>query len=346
MNPLSSALSRREALQALGIASAISLQSLVGPSRAALSQEASLPKRWKPYKSPDLAMRFDIRALASHPVCSIENFREYTPRLEKLLSETCSLKIWINNGVLGKNTLGAVFDNGWIERRQRRQPNGPDPVRFHTGEEADIRSANGCGTLLRIRDNDRGYEVILSNDHVIYGAKAEIESQSISNHTFDINLLEASYFKTTLPDRFETPIGKLVDPCITNANLPSKRVQILGIGWDLFNFVGTPIPISFTDRSDPDPGSGRTCFALVADKNTLGRADVIGGMSGSPVVLEGTRDVVGTLSRVYTVDVGERDVVLLVFTGPDQLRALLETFSQNKKRALNNQKSLMATDPE
>lgn len=316
---------------ALGMTSALCLPPpLAGSLPEADAQELSLPKGWKPYKSPDLAYHFDMQALSSHPVCSIELFRELTPRLERLFTDTCSLKVWINKGVPGKNTLGAVFESGWIERRQQRQPNGPEPVRFHSGKEEVSRSANGSGSLVRIKCKDGDCDAILSNNHVICAARPEIAAQAISNYTFDINLLDARHFQNTLADRFDVPIGQMVDANISNDNLTSKRVQIFGIGWNLYNIVGTPIRLSFRDRSGPEPGRARECFALIAEREILGGADVIGGMSGSPVVLEGTRDVVGVLSRVYTVNLGKRQVVLLVFSGPNEIRGLLDTFRAAK----------------
>lgn len=327
----SSTISRRAALAHLSIGPALCLTTLIGPSRLAHSGESAQPKEWKPYKSPDLAIHFDRNALAQHPLCTAECFRERSPRLDKVLRESCSLKIFIDGGVLGKNTLQAVMDRGWIERLHRKQPEGPGRLRFHDGTGKDTSSGNGSGTLLKIRCSDRIHEAILSNDHVIYGSDAQTEAQSVSNHTHDINLLHLAHFRTPLPDSDELPVGRVAGPHITNENVASKRVQIVGIGWELYNFVGTPIALSFRERSQGDIAPSKRCFALLVDHAWLGSAANIGGMSGSPVVIEGTREVVGTLSRAYTIDLGSRSVVALVFAGPDDLRDLLYDFCRSKQ---------------
>jgi hypothetical protein len=52
-----------------------------------------------------------------------------------------------------------------------------------------------------------------------------------------------------------------------------------------------------------------------------GKAE-IAGMSGSPVVIEGTSSVVGLVVRVHQVWQGSRVANIIMFVGPDEIRDL------------------------
>jgi hypothetical protein len=154
---------------------------------------------------------------------------------------------------------------------------------------------------------------------------------SFCNHPYDINVINHELLERNHSDPHQLPEATLADGSIHNGNIGTKKVEIYGFGKDLFHFVG--YPFSFT-CSMPQFGPefrSRVLFGLRVPDGFLHSRNEIGGMSGSPVVLEGTSTVVGTVCRVYPVAHLDTPVSSVVFIGPDQIRETAREFAHQSR---------------
>jgi hypothetical protein len=196
------------------------------------------------------------------------------------------------------------------------------------GTEPDIVPSQSSGVLMTIGSGSKTRDIYLSNEHALRAARWQLEEKSIFNWHYDLGVIPAEHLLRYTDDRFELAKGRLADESITNANLSSRSVEVVGFGSDLFKFVGTPfkLPYHFSDAAglNPNQMQQHLLFGMRIPEGFLRDISEIGGMSGSPVVLQGTREVVGIVCRVAQTLDGDRAIPHLVFVGPNEVRRIVD----------------------
>lgn len=99
-------------------------------------------------------------------------------------------------------------------------------------------------------------------------------------------------------------------------------MRIFGSGADLYNLVGRPFPIRALVREEGSPPKEIELFGLRVADNFFKPIGQMAGMSGSPVILDGTHEVVGTLCRSYSKSWQGRELQYVVFSPIAALREL------------------------
>jgi hypothetical protein len=181
--------------------------------------------------------------------------------------------------------------------------------------------------LLTLNTAGAHRELYLSNEHVFRGAAWQIEDKAVYDWHYDLGVMRVRELSRHAEDRTPLPQGQIARSSVRNGNLCSRTLEVVGFGSDLFKFVGQPFQVpTYITHSYPFQESPRTqhlLFGLRIPRGFLRDIAEIGGMSGSPVVLEGTSEVVGVVSRVLQIKDGNDQIPFLLFTGPDQVRGLL-----------------------
>jgi hypothetical protein len=200
-------------------------------------------------------------------------------------------------------------------------------IKNPTYSDPDIHPSHGSGVLMTLGTGGAQRKIYLSNEHVFRSAAWQLEEKALYNWHFDLGVMSAREIRANPADRSQPPLGRLADSSVTNANLCSRSVEVVGFGSDLFKFVGTPIRLPyFITPGAPfnvPPERQHLLFGLRIPRGFLHDIAEIGGMSGTPVVLEGTNEVVGTVSRISEFMDGENPICVLLFTGPQEVRGIV-----------------------
>ena len=290
------------------------------------------------YQPPLWRFALPVEELANKTPCK-------AARLDSHLPHGVTSKIFTERfqGALKVSTLRHLVDNGWVRHeretykrslggaRSNTPPQPPQNNRPHN--PASVWPKHGGGAVVDLSTDGRKTLGFISNNHVVCDASRKLVDASFCNHPYDINVINQELLERNRSDPHQLPEATFADGSIHNRNIGTKKVEIYGFGKDLFHFVG--YPFSFT-CSMPQFGpqfQSRVLFGLRLPDGFLHSRNEIGGLSGSPVVLEGTSTVVGTVCRVYPVAHIDTPVSSVVFIGPDQVRETAREFAHQSNSA-------------
>jgi hypothetical protein len=309
--------SRRAALATTALFGATSLFPGSRPAQAdeRHRKEASYcPPEWESKKG------FDY--LNAMPVSKATRYASGVPA-------TCGTKTFVDaRGSILISTLQFLDRSGWMSQRRESSRVRMPAIENADGTEPDIVPSQSSGVLMTIGSGSKTRDIYLSNEHALRAARWQLEEKSIFNWHYDLGVIPAEHLLRYTDDRFELAKGRLADESITNANLSSRSVEVVGFGSDLFKFIGTPfkLPYHFSDAAglNPNQMQQHLLFGMRIPEGFLRDISEIGGMSGSPVVLQGTREVVGIVCRVAQTLDGDRAIPHLVFVGPNEVRRIID----------------------
>ena len=311
-----SSITRRECLPGL---LGFSAASFVGGAFRAEAQEAATKR--SSYSAPELRLGEDIEYLRKAASCKATRYSHGVP-------PTCTSKIFVErDGTLHLKTLSFLDRSGWMNRWRTMTRVEMPAIKNPTFSDPDIHPSHGSGVLLPVGTGAGQRTIYLSNEHVFRSAAWELEEKALYNWHYDLGVMSAGEIRANPADRSQPPLGRLAESSVRNANLCSRSVEVVGFGSDLFKFVGTPLRLPyFITLGAPfavSPQRQHLLFGLKIPRGFLRDIAEIGGMSGSPVVLEGTNKVVGTVSRISEFMDGENPICVLLFTGPDEVRGIV-----------------------
>lgn len=286
---------------------------------AARAQEVD--KQRTPYAAPEWQTSADYQYLRTMPTCKATRYSQGVPK-------TCASKIFVDSdGSIHLKTLPFLERSGWMNRWRTATKSVVPQVKNPTYTDPDVHPSHGSGVLLAAGNHEKPHEIYLSNEHTFRAARWQVEDKAIYDWHYDLGVMSAKHLTPNPTDRAHPPRGRLADESITNANLCSRSVEIVGFGSDLFKFVGTPFKLPFyineTFPTLERSSRQHLLFGLKIPRGFLRQISEIGGMSGSPIVLEGTCDVVGVLCRVAQCLEGAEPIPYLVFTGPNEVRTIV-----------------------
>ena len=278
-------------------------------------------KERTPYAAPEWSSDISIEELRSAPACKATRYSRGIP-------QTCASKIFVDgNGEIHLKSLSFLERTGWMDRWRVTTRGNVPSIKNPTFSDPDIHPSHGSGTLLTVQQGNRPRDIYLSNEHTFRAAHWRLEDKAIYDWHYDLGVLAAEHLHTTPADNTKPPRAQLASDSVSNTNLCSKTIEVVGFGSDLFKFVGTPfkLPISIT-TAPPTlglPEQQHLLFGLKIPRGFLRELAEIGGMSGSPIVLAGTRDVVGVVCRIAQRLDGKEPISYLIFTGPNEVRRIV-----------------------
>jgi hypothetical protein len=255
------------------------------------------------------------------PACKATRYAQGVPK-------TCASKIFVDrDGSIHLKTLSFLERSGWMNQWRTITKNAVPPVKNPTYADPDVHPSHGSGVLLAAGNHEKPHQIYLSNEHTFRAARWQLEDKAVYNWHYDLGVMSTKHLARNPDDRAAVPQGRLADESITNANLCARSVEVVGFGSDLFKFIGTPfqLPSYITETFPTLERSMRQhlLFGLKIPRGFLREISEIGGMSGSPIVLEGTHEVVGVLCRVAQCLEGDEPIPYLVFTGPNEVRSIV-----------------------
>jgi hypothetical protein len=264
------------------------------------------------YTAPDLELLVQSEEVFKHEPCSSQ-------RLDDHLKNSCTVKFFVGpDGNYLVRPIEALVREGWAKQNHTQRLTSLSLKGNPQAGDPDIRPSVGSGVFLR---TSGGVHRFFSNDHVLCAGRWELERQRVSNWAFDVASIDPALLSTRASDG-PLPKTALAPDDVTNEKLTDMRVDLYGIGADLFRFIGKPFPIPFTVPSLGGNFGQRILFGLRLPERSLHHPAEIAGMSGSPVVIEGTSSVVGLVVRVHQVWQGSRVANIIMFVGPDEIRDL------------------------
>jgi hypothetical protein len=306
--------------QALGGVASLAAATFCPGFRSVVAGEAQQQR--VPYNSPEYRADKVFEYYQEAPICRATRFASGIPA-------TCTTKLQIDGrGSIIINSMQFLDSSGWMrgfrESSRRKMPT----IANAEYSDPDIVSTSSSGVLMTVPVGNGTEDILISNEHALRAARWELETKGVYDWHYDVGVLPAKYLLRDADDRTQLPKARLADRSIANNTICSKKVEVVGFGSDLFKFVGQPfkLPYYVTEGEIGTPLNERQhlFFGLRIPNGFLRDMAEIGGMSGSPVVLEGSRDVVGIVTRVGVVSEGDASISYLVFTGPDQVRAIVE----------------------
>ena len=269
------------------------------------------------YSAPKWDLQLTLEEVASKPVA-------VSQRYESPAAGIYTCKVFIGDqGDLYVRSFQNIQENGWLKKHREDRSQKPGQLRNPVAGDPDIRPSTGSGVMLEFVVSGEKKRFVLSNDHVVTATRRELEEKRCSLHNFDVTCFPASQAIIQEHDRARIPLGAIcADPQISNRTLSSKKVRIFGLGADLYNFVGQPFPIRALVREEGSPPKEIELFGLRVADNFFKPIGQMGGMSGSPVMLDGTHEVVGTVCRSYSRSWQGKELQYVVFSPIDALREL------------------------
>ena len=302
--------SRRDILFAGLALSASTLSSLALPKNVATASEAWLTQRAEPV-DPLVCLDF-----APAAPCNAERLRAWP-------DEASPLRIHLSPN--GTPVVRSIQDSLAT----------PDLLRNHLGRGRPILTGAGAGVV--VHANNTEHKIVLTNHHVIHKASPALDHGSLSSPIFDISAVEYRLMERLPGDTIPTPTLTLANENISNESLPSSQVELYGVAADRYKIVGTPFPIRFRIPALGETEATHVAFALRLPSGFAKRQDEFRGMSGSPVTLPGTRILVGLFCSSVSFMAEDLEVTdpklapkkgsrvdLLLFTGPDEIRRLVQ----------------------
>ena len=287
---------------------------LFGISESALGVERELSRRVRPL-DPLVSLNF-LRVGAE---CEAIRLKEWP-------KEAVGSMMYLAQG--GKPFVRSIAD--YMERA-----NTPTQV-LSQGR----RVYSGAGTRLAVGSPLAQRFVYVANHHLLCNIAANLDHSSLSDPIFDITTIDSRSVDQFPGDRHQILTSEIADTGVSNEVVLNSEVELCGVSeTGSYKFVGTPFPVRFriSDRGDA-PGK-HTAFGLRLPSDFKTQKDSFEGMSGSPVTIQGTQKVVGVFCsyiRLSADDVTSLDpkftplrgsnVDILIFTGPDELRNLVDTF--------------------
>ena len=309
--------SRRAALATMGGLGATSFL-----SGAASAQADDGHRKPTPYSAPEWESDKGFDYLIEMPISKATRYASGVP-------DSCGSKIFVDaRGSILVSTLQFLDRSGrmsqWRESRRVTVPTIKNAV--HT--DPDIVPSQSSGVLMTIDSGSKTRDIYLSNEHALRAARWQLEDKAVFNWHYDLGVIPAEHLLRYADDRVPLPKAQLADQSVTNATLSSRTVEVVGLGSDLFKFVGTPfkLPYYISDAAAfmRDRTQQHLLFGIRIPEGFLRDIAEIGGMSGSPVVLQGTREVVGMVCRVAQTLDGDRPIPYLVFAGPNEVRGIVD----------------------
>jgi hypothetical protein len=232
-----------------------------------------------------------------------------------------SVRIFVeNDGGMKIETLVHLRDTGWIDRT--RMERRKEPASFDSemrtdekGKRPDIVPVRASGFIVE----QNGHFFYASNDHVLKHAVHTLEDLMGTNVPKDISLAPLELTRRCPGDQYDFPISH-VSETITNTTLPGRTVRISGMGADLFEVTGKALPMPMCRSEEIICDNCTSMFALKVRPKDAKKAERFIGMSGSRVEDLETNEVVGVFHSAPTVKDMNDACILLVFSGPDDLR--------------------------
>jgi hypothetical protein len=264
------------------------------------------------YTAPDLELHVKPEEMLRQESCTAQ-------RLDDHLKNSCAVKLFVGpEGDYLVRPIEALVSEGWAKKNHRERLTRLSLHGTARAGDPDIRPSVGSGVFLQTAG---GAHRFYSNDHVLCAGRWDLERRRVSHWAFDVASIDPALLRT-LPVDGTVPKATLAENQITNESLPDTRVGLYGIGADLFRFIGKPFPIPFTIPSLGASFGQRRLFGLRLPERSLHHPAEIAGMSGGPVVIDGTTSVVGLVVRVLQVTHGLKNANIILFVGPDELREL------------------------
>gem|GEM_PF-6681419 len=202
------------------------------------------------------------------------------------------------------------------------------------------RVVSGAATRLAVGGEKDDRFVYVANHHLLHAVSRNIDPACLSNPVFDITVIESGVVGKFPGDKDDIPTTTLANSQLSNDTMLNSRVELSGVSeTGSYTFVGTPFPVRFRIGGRGEAPGRYTAFGLRLPAAFTTRRDSFLGMSGSPVTLRGTRTVVGVFSSRVTLpadDISYADIKsarprgstvdIMMFTGPDELRDLVDAF--------------------
>ena len=296
---------------------ALSLLGLAMPAvdHRAVAAESSNPP---PFREAD--WRPVDSQLASIPECRGE-------RLIRQPEDVPTCKVMIDDdGVVFLNSVQHVVQRG-ISQPCRREPNGrlvSAPVRHGLRYSLKMLAS---GAIISVKVGERSVDVVATNGHVLAPAKVEIRRAEFLDPLMDLSVVERRVVIQNALDTGGLPIGRLAEG-VTDNNLTSKVVSFCSKGRGHFRFTGKPSRIGVPIPSLAPAHQHFSVFVMRVPSEMGDIRNELVGLSGSPVYLEETREIVGVFAKCYprhgvslTRADGSRAPIYVLFAGPNSLRA-------------------------
>lgn len=303
---------RREA-----IGSALSLLGLSIPavSRSAFGAESANPP---PFREAD--WRPVPAQLASIPECKGERLVRQPEKLP-----TCKVMI-DNDGVVFLSSVEHLVRHG-ISQPRRREPDGrlaDAPVPPGGGYSLKMLAS---GAIIRVKLGERSVDVVATNGHVLAPAKGEIRRAEFLDPVMDLSVIDRREVIQNALDSGRLPIGTLAEG-VDDDNLSSKVVSFCSKGRGHFRFTGQPTRIAIPIPSHAPENQRFSVFVMRVPAEMGDIRNELIGLSGSPVYLEETKEIVGVFAKCYprhgvplVRSDGSRAPIYVLFAGPDSLRS-------------------------
>lgn len=275
--------------------------------------QANEPPALSQYTAPDLKFLMSEKEFLGQLPCPVAQ------RLDNPISTGRTAKIFVNSkGEYLVRPIDDLVKSGWIRQNHIERNKSFAFKPLPKAGDPDIRPSTGSGVFMRLDD---GSERFFSNDHVLCAARQELEIHRTSDWAFDIAQINPLLLKRA-PGDGAIPRADLTTGEITNATLTDISVHIYGVGGDLLSFQGKPFRIPFTIPSLGEDFGERSLFGLRLPEAFLHHPMEIAGMSGSPVLVARDHSVAGLVARVHHVSDRRSSATVIIFVGPDELRAL------------------------
>jgi len=258
--------------------------------------------------------------LASIPECKGERLTHQPEHLP-----TCKVMI-DNEGTVFLTSVQHVVRHG-ISQPRRREPDGKlagAPVPPGGGYSLKMLAS---GAIIRAKVGESSIDVVVTNGHVLAPAKGDIRAVEFLDPLMDLSVIDKAVVTRNALDTGALPVGRLAEG-VTDDNLTSQIVSFCSKGRGHFRFTGTPTRIAVPIPSHA-PADQRFSVFVMRVPSELGdiRNELI-GLSGSPVYIEQTKEIVGVFAKCYprhNVPLlrpdGSRAPIYVLFAGPDSLRA-------------------------
>ncbi|MFN4896431.1 MAG: hypothetical protein ACK5HO_11640 [Pseudomonadota bacterium] len=307
-------IARRGFLRGLAAAATTGLSAASLPQLSLGAEGGQVSQGLSMYKTPETSMQVSQEWFLDQRPCRLAQ------RLDFHLQGGLTSKLFVGpEGGYLVRPLESLVQEGWDKRMHQLLRQNTRLTANSRHGDPDIKPCQGSGVLVQLPGGERSF---FSNDHVLCSARSELEKRRISIWEFDIARIDPRWINLQTNDK-PLPVAQIAtESAATNQTLPENEVEIYGFGADLRLFVGKPFRIPITIPELGEKFGQRDIFGLRLSDGAVNTIAEISGMSGSPVVLHKTKEVVGLVCRVFYSLKDGKSATVILFAGPDELRDL------------------------
>jgi|GEM_PF-5950507 len=302
---------RRDAIAATALFGALSMPS-VSTTAADVKTEAS------PFKEPE--WRLADAQLVAVPVCKGE-------RLTRQPDNLPTSKVIIDKeGVVFLNSVPHIVKHGISQPRRMALDGRLAPAPLPAGMRYSLPML-ASGAVIQVQVAGKLVEVVATNGHVMQHAKSDIRREEFLDPLMDVSVVDKRLVIRNVLDTGVLPVGVLAQG-VSDDTITSRVVSFCSRGRGHFRFTGKPFR---ADIAIPSHAPSEHRFPVFVMRVPAEMGDIrneLIGLSGSPVHLEGTREIVGVFAKCYprhgvslSRPDGSLSPIYLLFAGPDSLRA-------------------------